>query len=156
MNAHVRDNLSFLYTPPMVRVYNSATITGIVTVTGTLLTYDSERFDTDTCHSTSSNTGRITATTAGKYLLGSQVTWEASSAGTYRDVYLQLGGATILVLNSQTPSGGNTVRQQAVTLYALAATNYVETWVGHDKGSNSSITAAGNYTPEFWAMWQSG
>jgi hypothetical protein len=57
------------YTSPDIscRVYNSGNQT-ISNATWTDLTFDSELYDTDTMHDTSSNTNRITFTTAGVYV----------------------------------------------------------------------------------------
>jgi hypothetical protein len=67
-DAGVRDPLNFLLDPPHCSVYAGATVS-CVSNTATLLTYDTETDDTDTMHSTSSNTGRITFNTAGRYML---------------------------------------------------------------------------------------
>src|SRR3990167_8910278 len=48
------------------RAYNDAAIS-LTSGTATIITLNQERWDTDTIHSTSSNTGRLTATTAGRY-----------------------------------------------------------------------------------------
>src|SRR5262252_351500 len=53
------------------RVYNNADITGLAlnAAAQTLITYNSERYDTDNYHSTSSNTGRLTVPVTGLYLV---------------------------------------------------------------------------------------
>lgn len=43
----------------------------------TAILFDTEDFDTDTMHSTVSNTDRITASTAGYYAVGAYVSWSA-------------------------------------------------------------------------------
>jgi len=62
------EKLNFLIEPPRCRVFDN---TGVVmtNATATLMTYDSEGFDTDTMHSTVSNTSRVVFTTAGTYLV---------------------------------------------------------------------------------------
>ena len=50
------------------RVHNSANIS-VSDSTWTSMTFDSERYDTDSIHSTASNTSRLTCVTAGKYLI---------------------------------------------------------------------------------------
>lgn len=45
----------------------------------TQLTFDSERWDTDGMHSTSTNTGRLTCVTSGLYLVFANVQWVASA-----------------------------------------------------------------------------
>ena len=63
-----------------VSVYNSATQV-IADSTFTVLTFDSEEFDTDSYHSTITNTGRITCTSEGKYLFNAQATFPIGTTG---------------------------------------------------------------------------
>ena len=71
-NIQVRDNLVYLKTfegilpliIPSARAYNDANIS-IANVTSTPLTFNSERWDTDTIHSTVTATGRLTAVKSG-------------------------------------------------------------------------------------------
>lgn len=145
----------FLYTPPMVRAYNSANI-ATTTGTTTALTFDSERFDTDTMHSTSSSTGRITFTTAGEYLNGAQMQYEANVTG-IRDCKIRLGGSTFIVFNraqAVSAAGPLVTGVVAATLYQFAATNYTEAVAEQTSGGNLNVEAAGNHSPEFWACWQ--
>mgnify|MGYP001576060230 FL=1 len=155
MNAHVRDNLSFLYTPPMCRVYNSANIS-INDATSTALTFDSERFDTDTMHSTSSNTGRITLTTAGKYLDGAHATFADNSTGT-RMVNVRLGGATNMAYEAHnaTTAGGAGAGSgfNVSTLYSYTAAQYVELVAYQNSGGALNVTFNANSSPELWAFF---
>lgn len=57
-----------LVTAPAARVYNSGT-QAISNDAWNTLTFDSENFDTDTMHSTSSNTEQLVINTAGKYIV---------------------------------------------------------------------------------------
>ncbi|KKL75014.1 hypothetical protein LCGC14_2059110, partial [marine sediment metagenome] len=65
------------------RVTNSAAIT-LTTTTDTGLTFDQEDYDTDTIHDTGSNTNRLTATTAGKYIITGAARFAANATGTRR------------------------------------------------------------------------
>ena len=56
-NSDVRDAVNFLIAPPRVHAYASAAQT-LASPTVTLITFDSEQYDTDTMHSTASNTGQ--------------------------------------------------------------------------------------------------
>ena len=77
-------------------LYNSTSFT-INASTTTALTFDSEYFDTNNFHSTSSNTGRITIPTgyAGKYLVTFAVRYEATVAG-YRSTNLYKNGSSLI------------------------------------------------------------
>jgi hypothetical protein len=76
----------FLANPPACHVYNNAN--QAVGDAGFLdpILYNTESFDTDTMHSTSSNTGRITINTTGLY----QVTANIQFAGANDYLYTQL------------------------------------------------------------------
>ena len=63
------------------RVYNNANIS-IPDSTVTALTFNSERWDTDSIHSTVSNTSRLTAQTASKYDIKGNIKWASNSTGT--------------------------------------------------------------------------
>lgn len=58
--------LTFLQNPPRCRVYQT-TGTSLANNAATVLNFDTESWDTDNMHSTTSNTNRITASTPGLY-----------------------------------------------------------------------------------------
>ena len=129
------------------RVYNSGAET-ITTSTNTQLSFDSERYDTDTIHSTSTGTNsRLTATTAGKYLIVGCVQWEANGTGT-RIVSIYLNGATFIGRVRVDP-GNVVIVQEVVTIYDLAATDYVELNVYQVSGGDLNVDAVANHSPEF-------
>ena len=155
MNGHVRDNLSFLYTPPMCRVYNSANIS-VNDATVTALTFDSERFDTDTMHSTSSNTGRITATSAGKYILG--FGGSLASAADYNFVQSRIrraGTTNIAAQGMQHNVITIDPNWSLVTLWSFAAAEYGEAVVYQDNTAAAArnVEVVADRSPEFWASW---
>ena len=84
---------------PAVRAYNSGNV-AVSATTWTTVTCDSERFDTDTMHSTSSNTGRLTVPTNGDglYLIGAniEVGPASGSFSTSVGVRIRLNGATVI------------------------------------------------------------
>jgi len=131
------------------RVYNSGALT-ITNNTLTALTFDSERFDTDTIHSTASNTSRLTATTAGKYAISGHIEWAANATG-HRLIAIRLNGTTSLAsIRRNAISGGAATEQQSIaTIYELAVNDYVELHVLQTSGGNLNVNAAGNYSPEF-------
>lgn len=146
-NTKVRDSMEFVYSPPGALVYNSAAL-AINTGTITALTFNSERFDNDGIHSTSSNTGRLTCVTAGRYLISGSVEFASNATG-YRQLLLRLNGATYLAnevvpANASIATGVTTQR-----IYPLVATDYVELLVVQTSGGSLNVTAAGNYSPEF-------
>ena len=130
------------------RVYNSGELT-IGTASWTALTFDSERWDTDTIHSTVANTSRLTATTAGTYLIVSNVQWDYNGAG-QRITKLMVGGATeiarVAVTNADASDRENLI---CTTIHQLAAAEYVETYVYQNSGGNLGVEVRADSSPEF-------
>lgn len=136
---------------PSCRVYNNANIS-INDATLTALTFNTERFDNDTMHSTSSNTGRITFTTAGRYYVAACVQFAVNATGNVRRVAIRLNGATIIADKTVTPVGGSNATIVPIsTSYDFAAADYVEVLVYQDSGGALNVEAAGNISPEFMA-----
>lgn len=148
------NDLTFLHEAPSCRVYNSGAIS-VANNTLVALTFDSERFDTDTNHSTVTNTGRITFTTAGKYLVGAHVKFATNATGR-RLLRLRLNGSTILAdVEIQAVTVASTATKLHVsTLYNFAAADYVEVCVFQDSGSSLDVQVEGNTSPEAWATFQ--
>ena len=76
------------------RVTNSAGVS-IANATVTALTFNTETYDTDAFHSTSTNTDRITIPTgkAGYYLINYQINYGASATG-FRNCGIRINGGT--------------------------------------------------------------
>lgn len=130
------------------RVFNSAN-QSIPHNTTTVLTFDSERYDTDNYHSTSSNTSRLTAPVAGKYDVKVCVSIAANATG-IRDVLINKNG-TDTVAQVLLPSAGatfQTIIEVACTI-DLAAGDYVEAAIYQNSGVALNSLAAAKYAPEF-------
>jgi hypothetical protein len=147
----VDTNLDFLANPPSCRVTKAALQT-ITTATATAILFDTERYDTDGMHSTSSNTSRITFTTAGLYTVGGNIRWQASSTGT-REIYIRLNGTTAIGYALTDIDSIIQQIQQVTTIYKFAAADYVELMVQHSNGADLNVEKANNYSPDFWATW---
>lgn len=129
------------------RVYNSSNIT-LTTGVNIALTLDSERFDNDNIHSTSSNTSRLTCQTAGVYLITGTARFEANATG-IRFVGIRLNGSTFIAASRQGAVSGAVTNMSVSTIYALSVSDYVELVVSQTSGSNLNIVANGNDSPEF-------
>jgi hypothetical protein len=148
MNTYVRDNTAFLNAPPSARVYNDANIS-INNDTTTALTFNTERFDTDTIHNTSTNTNRLTCQTAGLYLIYGCVSWAANNAGS-RSATIRLNGSTIIAVSSILNLGAADLPRNVLsTVYSLSASDYVELTAYQNSGGALNVLAVGNYSPEF-------
>jgi hypothetical protein len=158
-NTHIRDDMEFAAgaTKPSFRVFKSANQT-ITTSTPTAITFDSERYDTQNGHSTSSNTSRYTVQTGqdGVWSLGGCVEWAAVNTTGTRQLELRLNGTTIVAFDTDNaPSATLGSRMIVNTEYRLAATDYVELVVNQTSGGNLAVNAAANYSPEMWGHWVS-
>jgi hypothetical protein len=146
------DNITSLADPPRVRVYNSANI-ATATATPLALTFNSERFDTDTMHSTAVNTSRITFTTGGYYMIGAGIEFASNATG-YRSVTLRISGATEIACEVRPAVSGAVTRVSISTLWGVAAGAYVECIVDQNSGGALNVNATASHSPEFWAIHQ--
>jgi hypothetical protein len=133
---------------PAARVFHNAA-QSTTTAVAFVLAFNSERFDTDTIHDTSTNNSRLTCKTAGKYQITANVDWVGNATG-YRQIYLRLNGATIIAsaIDPQLGAGINT-HQSVTTLYDLAVNDYVEAVVIQTSGGSLNVNSTANYSPEF-------
>ncbi|MBI3319832.1 MAG: hypothetical protein HYZ89_04520 [Candidatus Omnitrophica bacterium] len=139
VRAEVAESLVGGPTEISARVYNSAS-QSIANNTATLLTFDSERFDTDTIHDTASNTSRLTASTAGKYLVCAMLTFSTNGTG-IRNVQLWKGSGWSIATEAR---GGLSFDSSSLTISTLAnfgAGEWVEVRVSQDSGGSLSVSA---------------
>lgn len=135
------------------RIYNSGT-QSINNATDTVLTFDSEEFDSDAYHSTSSNTSRITIPTGlgGKYLVGCKVEF-AGNATPARFVRFLKNGASVRasMVTEPSPTAATTADLMAETILDLAAGDYVEVLVFQNSGGPLNVGSATDYAMNgFW------
>jgi len=107
--------------------------------TYTTVTFDTEKFDTDTCWEGVTNPTRLTATTAGKYLVFASTQWASNAAGT-RQVYMRRNDGL-----SDWNQGEGTAALQAYGsvggIISLAAAAYVECKVYQTSGGALNLDA---------------
>lgn len=152
LNQNVRDNVAFLATPPSCRVYNSSNISHSSSGSYQYLTFNNERYDTDTMHSTSVNTGRITFTTAGKYHVGATIEFASNATGV-RGLVIRLNGTTLIASVTVSASSATQTNLTAGCDYQFSAADYVEVGAYQSSGGSLNVSAVGNTSPEFWAHW---
>lgn len=129
------------------RVYHNAN-QSISNTTITALAFNSERFDTDTTHDTSSNNSRLTCKTAGKYQITGQVRWASNATG-IRLVFLRVNGSDSIAAVSRLSTGTVNDDLNVTTVWSLAVNDYVEVCVYQDSGGSLNVTVASNFSPEF-------
>lgn len=142
---------------PAARVYNDADIT-LSSGSWVAITHNSENYDTDALHSTSSNTQRLTIPSGGDglYHIGGVVRFGTGIEENNSSLYalrILLNGTTIIAMTQQKTYRAEThdLVMSISTDYALSATDYVEL----QAYTNQSIDAeaVSSYAPVFWAHW---
>jgi hypothetical protein len=95
MNQDVRDNMTMVGNPPRCKVHRTATLS-LTNNTITLLTWNDETrgYDTDSMHSTSTNTHRVVTNTAGLYLAHLNLEFAANATG-FRGIHLNVSTPAI-------------------------------------------------------------
>ena len=134
-------------------IYKSGNVT-IADSTETLMTFNSEAWDTDGFHSTVTNTGRITIPTGkgGKYLVVIRQYIQSNSSG-QRLTRLQKNGSVDWTFTNPPVSGGVTVLTLSLIM-SLVATDYISynvlqtsggslDYIGGTEGSNFQVTYLG-------------
>lgn len=129
--------------------YHSAN-QSVTSATFTILSLDSERYDTDTMHDLVTNNSRVTCKTAGKFHLDGKLVWAANGTGE-RALQLYLNGATVLDADVQFPNGGDICVMHVSADYALAVNDYVELRAYQGSGGALNSVATANYGPSLSA-----
>ena len=121
-----------------VSVYKSAN-QAIENGADVALTFNSENFDTDSFHSTSTNTSRLTIPSGkgGKYLLSGAVSWGANNS-TLRSVKVYKNGS-ILNQPSQAQGTNDGNITPVSNVYELIATDYLEVYVRQNSGGSLDV-----------------
>lgn len=151
-----RDTHVHAYTPPACRVFHNTT-QSIAHNVDQVLVFNSERYDTDSMHSTSVLTERITINTAGLYVF--TFTGQMATAVDYTTLYtyIRLNGATIIGIGPAATGTTSAVADpvSVTTVYKCAAGDYVEVLQRQNNGATAArnMLQANNYSPEFTAVW---
>ena len=137
----LRDNLDHLGTPVSAQASRSTNLS-IATSTFTDVTLPSEAWDTDSLHSTSSNTDRFTIPTGldGIYLVHGIITFAVNSTGA-RTLTVAKNGAGMQVTTFANAGTAAPVLSGARIL-RLVAGDYVSIEAWQDSGGNLNVTQA--------------
>jgi hypothetical protein len=130
------------------RIQNSGN-QSIANNTDTALTFDTETFDTNGFHSTSSNTSRITipAGKAGYYQFDANVTWAAGSG--IRDFNIYKNGARAMYF-TQNAQSSNSMTQTITDVLYGAEGDYFELYVFQNNGSAINVQ---NSSSQAWTKF---
>ena len=129
------------------RVYNT-TNQSIPNSVNTALTLNSESYDTNNIHSTSSNTSRLTARTAGKYSIFGTIKLDANATGT-RYIIIYLNGTTKIGENYAEGDSVDLASLSISVIYHLNVDDYVELMVHQNSAGALNNLASPNHSPEF-------
>lgn len=132
---------------PSTRVTNNAAI-AIVTSTVTTPTFNTERWDTNETHDTTTNPSRLTCQTAGLYLIIANIEFDANATG-HRMIRLRLN-ATTNIARTETPAvatAATTTNIIVSTIYNLAVSDFIEVQVFQTSGGNLNINTT-TYSPD--------
>ena len=117
----------------------------ISNLTDTAVTFDSETFDTDGFHSTSSNTSRITipAGLGGKYRFTFVARFAGNSTG-LRNLKFNINGSEGGALYRNSNNGSSAAIFNASIVLDLSAGDYVEMIVFQDSGGSLNLEISSN------------
>lgn len=133
----IRDNDEFLIDPPLCLVLSSVGQT-IANNTATALTANTEVFDNDSMHSTTTNPERITIQTPGRYRFSTRIEFASSGTGT-REIRFYKNSVSLGAAFAMSPNAGTLV----VTTYwedVSAAGDYYHVSVVQTSGGNLNVT----------------
>jgi hypothetical protein len=140
-NAITGSAARLVFKQAMVRVTKSGA-QSINNSTTTAITWDTETYDTDTLHSTVSNTSRLTASVTGKWLVTTSVGFAASATGS-RIVTIRKNGTTDYAQAASPNAGGSDGVQVTVSdIVDLAASDYVEINVTQNSGGALNVNTS--------------
>ena len=123
----------------------------ISNTTQTDLTFDTESFDTDAYHSTSSNTARITIPSGkgGYFLVTARVSYASNSTGT-RGLWLRKNGTEVATCFTQPVATSDITTVQINQIMALAVGDYIT--MNAYQGSGGALNTAVDQGKTYFAI----
>jgi hypothetical protein len=121
-------------------IYKS-TVQTMTNNTYEIITFDTEAFDTDNFHSTSSNTSRITIPTGkgGKYQVNGNTQWANNTTG-LRGIELLLNGTAYITNFIAAPNSDGRCFLTIAVVMSLSAGDYLELDVFQNSGAGLNIS----------------
>jgi hypothetical protein len=148
---NVLTNIGNYRVPPACAAYHSAA-QSIPNATATAVSLNSEYYDTDGMHSTSTNTSRLTIATDGIYQITANILFDIGGTG-MRDLAIYKNGATQYRGSSTLNITASFFTQlSTATTISLVAGDYVEAFVYHTQGTALNIRGDANGV-HFAATW---
>lgn len=126
----------------------------ITNTTWTAIAFDTEDFDTDTCHDNATNNTRLTATTAGYYDVGGFVNFGTNATG-QRGVRIIKNGATTTIwpgdFGNAVSTGTFDTRMGIAHTIQMAVGDYIELQGWQNSGGTITTVASTNGSRLSWA-----
>jgi len=138
MNTHVRDNVSFLGSPPACSV-KAAGAQSISNATTTTLNADTETYDTDSMHSNVTNNSRITINTAGRYLVMASVRFAADVDGIRLISFFRNASTEDAAMLTLATASSDT-SLSAARSYSFSAADFIEVRAHQTSGAALNVT----------------
>jgi len=156
MNVEWAGNIAFLANPPACRVYNSAN-QSIAHNADVVVALNSERYDTDSMHSTVTNNSRITFNTAGLYVVTFSCEWATGTDYTQLTAFARLNGGTAITISDFGNRSGGAFGPYTsfATTYKFVVGDYVEAVVRQVNSASAArnLISSNAFSPEFSATW---
>jgi hypothetical protein len=153
--AAVKAGLDYLANPPACVLSNSANIS-VASGAITPVTFNTEQVDTDSMHSTVSNTGRITFNTAGLYTLTGNVQFASNATG-FRGLFFYKNGdytvAGRIASEFRGANNGDVTEISLSRVFKFAVADYVELIAYQTSGVALNVLVAGAFSPTASAVW---
>jgi hypothetical protein len=124
---------------PACQAYRS-TPQSIPHASGTPISLDAERFDTDNIHDVATNQDRLTCRTAGRYVITGYAFWAVSGAGAQRRLTLFSSALGGVIAGISVPPGASYDPYQApAAILDMAVGDYVQMYAYQDSGAALNI-----------------
>lgn len=135
---NVLTNVGNYRVPPACAAYHNVA-QSIPNATATAVLLNSEYYDTDDMHSTSTATSRITIATAGIYQLTANILFSNAGTGMRDLVFWKNGATTYRGSSTLNITASFFTSLNATTTMSLAASDYIEAYVYHTQGTALDI-----------------
>lgn len=142
-------------TPPSCQAYHNAAIS-IPDEDGTVVTLNSERYDSDSMHSTVTNTSRLTFNTSGIYIVTFVCAFAGNTTGD-RQALLRVNGSEFIAGHEKKAlsSAGLECGMQVTAVEFFCEDDYVEAVVKQDSTGALNLLAT-RYSPILSAHYRRG
>lgn len=131
---------SYLTNPPAVLATTPISQPVANSVT-TILFFDRERFDTDSMHSQTVNTSRITIQTAGVYVISGWAVWSGNASGERR-MNIKLNATNNIAQDERVTLQSDAFSHPFQSIWKFGVGDYFEIEVHQNSGSDLEVTRA--------------